>query len=277
VNQTGDNTPKSSSKKTVAIIPARYASTRLPGKALIEINGKPMVCWVAERAQAARNVDRVIVATDSQEIVDAVTAKGIEARLTDMNHTSGTDRVAEVAAAIPDAEIIVNVQGDEPLIAPETIERAVDTMISEMSKANGAGIVTTCEPIESVEELLNFNLVKVVLDDEGNAVYFSRSPIPFPSDAAKRHGGVPERALEAEPELFRIFRKHTGLYVYRRDVLMEFTRWPPAKLEVIEALEQLRALAHGVKIKVVEACSSSIGVDTVEDLELLKAQMAKTA
>jgi 3-deoxy-manno-octulosonate cytidylyltransferase (CMP-KDO synthetase) len=277
VNQTGDNTPKSSSKKTVAIIPARYASTRLPGKALIEINGKPMVCWVAERAQAARNVDRVIVATDSQEIVDAVSSRGIEARLTDANHTSGTDRVAEVAKAIPDAKIIVNVQGDEPLIAPETIEKAVDTMAAEMSKQNGAGIVTTCEPIESLEELLNFNLVKVVIDDDGNAVYFSRSPIPFPAEATKRYGGEPERALEAEPELFRLFRKHTGLYVYRRDVLLEFTRWPPAKLEVIEALEQLRALAHGVKIKVVEACSSSIGVDTAEDLELLKAQMAQTA
>lgn len=275
VNQTGDNTPKTSSKKTVAIIPARYASTRLPGKALIEINGKPMVCWVAERAQAAQNVDQVIVATDSQEILDAVTSRGLEARLTDPNHTSGTDRVAEVAATIPDAEIIVNVQGDEPMIAPETIERAVDTMAYEMSKANGAGIVTTCEPIESLDELLNFNLVKVVIDDDGNAVYFSRSPIPFPWDGTKRYG-EPEAALMAEPELFKFFHKHTGLYVYRRDVLMEFTRWPPAKLEMIEALEQLRALAHGVKIKVVEACSSSIGVDTEEDLELLKLQMPQS-
>jgi len=193
VNQTGDNTPKSSSKKTVAIIPARYASTRLPGKALIEINGKPMVCWVAERAQAARNVDRVIVATDSQEIVEAVSSRGIEVRLTDANHTSGTDRVAEVAATMPDAEIIVNVQGDEPLIAPETIEKAVDTMASEMSVNGGAGIVTTCEPIASLDELLNFNLVKVVIDDDGNAVYFSRSPIPFPADATTRHGGHPKR------------------------------------------------------------------------------------
>lgn len=236
-----------------------------------------MVCWVAERAQAARNVDRVIVATDNQEIVDAATSRGIEATLTNPNHTSGTDRVAEVARTIPDAEIIVNVQGDEPLISPETIEKAVDTMASEMSKSDGAGIVTTCEPIESLDELLNFNLVKVVIDDDDNAVYFSRSPIPFPSEATKRHGGEPERALEAEPGLFSIFRKHTGLYVYRSDVLQEFTRWPPAKLEMIEQLEQLRALAHGVRIKVVEACSSSIGVDTMEDLELLKAQMAQSA
>lgn len=275
VNQTGDITSKYSSKKTVAIIPARYASTRLPGKALLEINGKPMVCWVAERAQGARNVDRVIVATDSQEILDAVTSRGIEARLTDPNHTSGTDRVAEVAATIPDVEIVVNVQGDEPMIAPETIERAVETMAYEMSRSGGAGIVTTCEPIESLGELLNFNLVKVVIDDDGNAVYFSRSPIPFPWDGTKRYG-APETALTAEPELFKFFHKHTGLYVYRREVLMEFTRWAPAKLEMIEELEQLRALAHGVKIKVVEACSASIGVDTEEDLEFLKRHMARS-
>jgi 3-deoxy-manno-octulosonate cytidylyltransferase (CMP-KDO synthetase) len=276
VNQTGDNPQISSSKKTVAIIPARYASTRLPGKALIEIAGKPMVCWVAERAQAARNVARVIVATDSQTIVDAVHAHGIESMLTDANHTSGTDRVAEVAARMNDAEIIVNVQGDEPLIAPETIEKAVETMQTEMTKSNGAGIVTTCEPITSLDELQNFNLVKVVMDDDGNAVYFSRSPIPFPRDASNKHGG-PEAALTAEPELFKLFHKHTGLYVYRRDVLLEFTRWPQTQLEKIEALEQLRALAHGVRIKVVEACSASIGVDTPEDLELLKSQMVQTA
>ncbi|HKR12644.1 MAG TPA: 3-deoxy-manno-octulosonate cytidylyltransferase [Pyrinomonadaceae bacterium] len=276
MNQTGDIPQISSSIKTVAIIPARYASTRLPGKALIEIAGKPMVCWVAERARAARNVDRVIVATDSQEIVNAVQSRGIEAMLTDIKHTSGTDRVAEVAAQVPDAEIIVNVQGDEPLIAPETIEKAVDTMQQEMTKSGGAGIVTTCEPIESLDELLNFDLVKVVMDDDGNALYFSRSPMPFPRDAAKRHGS-PEKALQAEPELFKLFHKHTGLYVYRRDVLLEFTRWPQASLEKIEALEQLRALAHGVKIKVVEACSSSIGVDTPADLELLKSQMVQPA
>ncbi len=276
VNQTGDNPQNSSNKKTVAIIPARLASTRLPGKALIDLAGKPMVCWVAERARAARNVDRVIVATDSREIVDAVTTSGFEAMLTDANHASGTDRVAEVAAKIPDAEIIVNVQGDEPLISPETIEKAVATMAAEIAKPGGAGIVTTWEPIESLDELLNFDLVKVVIDDDDNAVYFSRSPIPFPRDAAKRHGG-PHEALDAEPELFKIFRKHTGLYVYRRDVLLEFTRWPQARLETIEQLEQLRALAHGVKIKVVEACSTSIGVDTAADLELLKAQMGQTA
>ncbi len=224
-----------------------------------------MVCWVAERALAARNVDRVIVATDNQQIADAVHTGGFEAILTSAHHTSGTDRVAEVATQIPDAEIIVNVQGDEPLISPSTIERAVDVMAAEISKQDGAGIVTTWEPIDSLEELLNPDLVKVVLDEQENAIYFSRSPMPYPRDAARRHGS-PEAALLNEPAILKIFRKHTGLYVYRRNVLLDFTKWPPSRLEQIEALEQLRALEHGVKIKVVEACSVSTGVDTAEDL-----------
>ena len=257
---------------TVAIVPARLASTRLPGKALIEIAGKPMVCWVAERALAARNVDRVIVATDSQQIIDAVQANGVEAVMTAADHTSGTDRVAEVAAKLPHAQVIVNVQGDEPMISPETIERAVDAMAVEISRRNGAGIVTTWEPIESIDDLLNPDLVKVVLDGNKHAVYFSRSPIPCPRDAVKKHGS-PEAALANEPELLKLFRKHTGLYVYRREVLLEFTKWNPSRLEKIEALEQLRALEHGVKIKVVEACARSTGVDTVDDLERVKALM----
>jgi len=231
-----------------------------------------MVCWVAERARAARNVDRVIVATDSQQIVDAVQQNGIEAVLTSPAHASGTDRVAEVANNIPEAEIVVNVQGDEPMISPATIERAVDTMAQEISKTNGAGIVTTWEPIDSIRELLNPDLVKVVLDENENAVYFSRSPVPYPRDAAKRHGS-PNAALENEPELLKLFRKHTGLYVYRRDVLLEFTKWPPSQLEQIEALEQLRALEHGIKIKVVEACAASTGVDTFADLERVRELM----
>jgi 3-deoxy-manno-octulosonate cytidylyltransferase (CMP-KDO synthetase) len=270
VNQTGDNPKNNPKYTTVAIIPARFASTRLPGKALIDIAGKPMVCWVAERARAARNVDRVIVATDSDEIARVVRANGIEVAMTSAQHTSGTDRVAEVAAAIPEAQIIVNVQGDEPLISPQTIEKAVDVMTVEIIKGNGAGIVTTWEPIESAADLFDPDLVKVVVDDDDNAIYFSRSPVPFPRDAAKRHGS-PELALEEEPDLLKLFRKHTGLYVYRRDVLLDFTKWPQTQLEQIEALEQLRALAHGVKIKVVEACSTSIGVDTQRDLERVRA------
>lgn len=233
-----------------------------------------MVCWVAERAHAARNVDRVIVATDSQAIVDAVRARGIEALLTSSKHASGTDRVAEVAAALPDAEIIVNVQGDEPMISPQTIEKAVEVMAAEIRKpAGGAGIVTTWEPIESNADLLDPDLVKVVVDHDDNAVYFSRSPIPYPRDAVKRHGS-PDVALMEEPELLKLFRKHTGLYVYRRDVLLQFTRWPQTQLEQIEALEQLRALEHGVRIKVIEACSMSIGVDTLVDLQKVEAELS---
>jgi 3-deoxy-manno-octulosonate cytidylyltransferase (CMP-KDO synthetase) len=276
VNQTGDNPQHLPKYITVAIIPARFASTRLPGKALIELAGKPMVCWVAERALAARNVDRVIVATDSEEIARAVRPRGIEVMLTSEHHTSGTDRVAEIAETIPEAEIVVNVQGDEPLISPETIEKAVEVMAAEMKKTRGAGIVTTWEPIESKADLLDPDLVKVVVDDDDNAVYFSRSPVPYPRDAVKRHGS-PDVALEQEPELLKLFRKHTGLYVYHRDVLLEFTKWPRTQLEKTEALEQLRALAHGVKIKVVQACTTSTGVDTLADLEKVRAQLLQNA
>ena len=234
-----------------------------------------MVCWVAERARAARNVDRVIVATDSDEIVAVVGAMEIEVMLTSSQHASGTDRVAEVVANIPDAEIIVNVQGDEPMISPHTIEKAVDMMTAELSKPNGAGIVTTWEPIESNDDLLDPDLVKVVVDDDNNAVYFSRSPVPYPRDAVKRHGS-PDVAIAREPDLLKLFRKHTGLYVYRRDVLLEFTGWPQTQLERLEALEQLRALEHGVRIKVVEACTPSTGVDTLADLEKVRAQLSAT-
>jgi len=265
VNLAGPNQQNIPITNAVAVIPARLASTRLPGKALIEIAGKPMVCWVAERARAARNISRVMVATDSETVFDAVKANGIEAVMTDPNHECGTDRVAEVVRNLPEAEIIVNVQGDEPLISPETIERAVDTM----SRETVAGIVTTWEPIESLDDLLNFDLVKVVVDDHDYAVYFSRSPVPFPRDAALRHGG-PHEALINEPELWRNFRKHTGLYVYRREVLLEFTRWPQTTLERFERLEQLRALEYGIKIRVIQASTTSIGVDTADDLERVR-------
>ena len=218
-----------------------------------------------------RNVDRVIVATDSEEIVDAVQSQQIEVMLTSAGHTSGTDRVAEVAATIAGAEIVVNVQGDEPLISPQTIEKAVDVMKAEMRKPTAAP-VSSRPGNQSNRTLIcsNPDLVKVVVDDDENAIYFSRSPVPYPRDAVKRHG-TPDIAFEEEPELLKLYRKHTGLYVYRKDVLLDFTKWPQTQLEQVEALEQLRALAHGVKIKVVEACSMSIGVDTVRDLQRVRA------
>lgn len=265
VNLAGSNSKNIPSQNAIAIIPARLASTRLPGKALIELAGKPMVCWVAERARAAKNVSRVIIATDSNDILKRAEENGIEAVMTDPNHSSGTDRVAEVVANLPDAQIVVNVQGDEPMISPETIERAVD----EISRDSVAGIVTTWEPLESLGELLNFDIVKVVIGDDGYALYFSRSPMPFPRDAALKYGG-PHEALEAEPELWGNYRKHTGLYVYRRDVLLDFASWPQTGMEQYERLEQLRALEHGVKIRLIKASTSSIGVDTPEDLEKVR-------
>lgn len=250
--------------KAVAIIPARYESSRLPGKALLEISGKPMICLVASQASKARNVERVIIATDDRRIVSVVEAAGFEAVLTRADHASGTDRIAEVAANL-DAEIIVNVQGDEPLIAPETIERAVGALIAKPS----AGIVTTWEPIAQPADVLNPDLVKIVVDANGRAVYFSRAPMPWPRDAVREHGTI-KNALLHEPSLLRSFRKHTGLYVYRRDVLLQFTKWPQSELELQESLEQLRALEHGVEILAIEASTPSIGVDTTGDLELVR-------
>jgi 3-deoxy-manno-octulosonate cytidylyltransferase (CMP-KDO synthetase) len=266
VNHTGANTRTNA----VAIIPARFASIRLPGKPLLEIAGKPMICWVVERALAARNVARAIVATDDQRIVDAVKSAGYEAVITREDHASGSDRLAEVAASLEDADIIVNVQGDEPLISPETIDRAIEASLADQE----CSIVTTWEPIQSGAEVLNPDLVKVVVDEADRAVYFSRTPVPYPRDAVRRHGTI-EAALANEPALLTRFRKHTGLYVYRRSVLLEFATWPQSNLERTEALEQLRALEHGVKIKVIKASTSSIGVDTLEHLERVRAIVEK--
>jgi 3-deoxy-manno-octulosonate cytidylyltransferase (CMP-KDO synthetase) len=208
----------------------------------------------------------VIVATDDERIFGAVTDAGAEAAMTSAEHRSGTDRLAEVAATLPDDCIIVNVQGDEPMIAPETIDAAVQALIDD----EDADMATTCEPIESLEDLLNGNIVKVVVGDSGYALYFSRSPMPFPRDAALRYDGDPNRAISAEPELLSIFRKHTGLYVYRREYLLRLSKLPPTQLEQIEMLEQLRALDDGADIRVVDAVGSSIGVDTQEDYEKVR-------
>lgn len=267
MNHTGSNPPNNPKTNAVAIIPARYDSVRLPGKALLEIAGRPMICWVVERALAAANVSRAIVATDDQRIVAAVQSAGFEAVLTSERHTSGTDRIAEVAAGLNDADIVVNVQGDEPLISPETIERAVAALRDD--DADEVGIVTTWEEIESPTDVSNPDVVKIVIDENERAVYFSRSPVPYPRDAVRTHGTL-DAALASEVGLLASFRKHTGLYVYRRDVLLAFAKWPPSELERTESLEQLRALEHGVKIKAIKASTASIGVDTAEDLERVR-------
>lgn len=262
---TGSNPPNNPKIKAVAIIPARYDSVRLPGKPLLEIGGKPMICWVAERARGAQNVSGVIVATDDQRIFDAVKTFGFEAVMTGGNHASGTDRIAEVAEGLRHVDIIVNVQGDEPTISPETIDAAVTALISDPE----CGIATTWEPMEAAADVLSPDVVKMVVDENDRAVYFSRSPVPYPRDAVRQHGSL-KQALENDASILARFRKHTGLYVYKRDVLLAMAHWPQSELEITESLEQLRALEHGVKIKAIKASAASIGVDTFEDLERVR-------
>ncbi len=254
-------------KLVFAIIPARYSSVRLPGKMLLPIAGKPLILHTVERAREAATIDDVIVATDDHRIQEVVTSAGHKAVITASEHQSGSDRIAEVAANLPEGSIIVNVQGDEPVISPATIDLAVEAML----KDNAADIATTCEPVKSLSELLDGNNVKIVVGDDGYAIYFSRSPMPWPREASLRYGGDPNRAIEEEPELLANFRKHTGLYVYRREYLLKFTKMPQTTLERFEMLEQLRALENGAKIRVVDATSRSIGVDTESDLKLVRA------
>ncbi len=253
-------------KNIIAIIPARLASTRLEGKLLLPLNGKPLILHTLEQAKRARNVERVIVATDDEKILSVVKESGGDAVLTSRDHQSGSDRIAEVCADLPENSIIVNVQGDEPLISPNTIDAAVEALLRDEK----ADISTTCEKIENYRDVLNPNIVKVVTDKNDYAIYFSRSPIPFLRDAVNKHGSI-ESALQNEPNLISLYRKHTGLYVYRREFLLKFTKLPPTNLEKTEMLEQLRALENGAKIKTVETAESSIGIDTQEDFERVKA------
>lgn len=227
-----------------------------------------MIVRVCEQVSRAQTVSRTIVATDDERIYEAVTRCGFESMMTSRAHQSGSDRIAEVAARLEE-EFIVNVQGDEPLIAPETIDLAVEALQRDAE----ASVATTCEQIKIASEVLSYDTVKVLIDAYGHAVYFSRQAIPFPRDAVRRHETF-ARALEREPLLLKLFRKHTGLYAYRRSFLLEYAGWEPTRLEKAEALEQLRIIEHGFKIAVVEAASCSIGVDTPEDLERVREMFA---
>ncbi|MEI6206510.1 MAG: 3-deoxy-manno-octulosonate cytidylyltransferase [Desulfuromonadales bacterium] len=246
--------------KITAVIPARYASTRFPGKALAEIDGKPLIQHVYERTEQAKLVSRTIVATDDSRIADAIHRIGGEAIMTSTGHETGTDRLAEVAAGL-DADIVVNVQGDEPLICPEMIDQAIQPFLEESDLLMG----TLKTRIKNLHDFLSPNVVKVVTDNLYNALYFSRSPLPFFRDKWK----------DLKDESFccgkLLCYKHVGLYVYRRDFLLRFASMPPTFLEISEKLEQLRALENGVKIRVVETECESIGVDTPDDL--VKAQL----
>jgi 3-deoxy-manno-octulosonate cytidylyltransferase (CMP-KDO synthetase) len=257
----------------VAIIPARYASTRLPGKPLSQINGKPMVQHVWERARASPAVDRVLVATDDERVAEVVRAFGGEAVMTSRAHATGTDRLAEAVAAT-DAEIVVNVQGDEPMLDASFIDAAVAPLRAEPDLP----MSTVSLPLTDVEEMLSPAVVKVVSDARGHALYFSRSPIPFVRDAADvlndDQRGEWLRAAAAQAVSRRLARKHVGLYAYRREALLCFASLPPSPLEQAEALEQLRALHHGMRILVVPMeGQSGVAVDTPQDLERVRAIM----
>jgi 3-deoxy-manno-octulosonate cytidylyltransferase (CMP-KDO synthetase) len=248
--------------KAIAIIPARFNSTRLPGKPLLPLNEIPLIVHVVNRAKAAQLVSRVIVATDDQRICDAVRQHGGEALMTSAEAQSGTDRIAEVAAGLEE-ELIVNVQGDEPLIEPATIDAAIAPLL----EANGIQISTTSEPITSLADIFNPAVVKVVTDKDGFALYFSRSPIPYIRSGA---GESLAQLLEKESSLFSQYRKHSGLYAYRNDFLQKFAQMPPSSLERLESLEQLRALENGYRIRVVRVAHRSTGVDTEQDYQQVK-------
>lgn len=239
-------------KDSVAIIiPARFASVRLPGKPLQDILGKPMIQWVWENARKVKRASRVIIATDSTKIAETVRGFGGEAVLTKEEHFSGTDRVAEVAENLNET-IIVNVQGDEPFLSPAKIDLAIDT-IWEETELNMGSLMT---PIASVEALNDTTEVRVVVDKNSNALYFTRSVIPFIRDVGR------EKWLQCDAPFFN----HVGIYVYRRNFLLNLVTLPPSQLEKFEKLEQLRVLENGynIRMKIIE--ESTICVDTEEDL-----------
>ncbi|MBU9847189.1 3-deoxy-manno-octulosonate cytidylyltransferase [Rahnella ecdela] len=242
----------------IAIIPARFGSSRLPGKPLADINGKPMVVHVMERALES-GAKRVIVATDHPDVAKAVEAAGGEVCLTRPDHESGTERLAEVIelCQFADDEIIVNVQGDEPLIPPVIIRQVADNLAK-----SEAGMATLAVPIETAEEAFNPNAVKVVRDARGYALYFSRATIPWER----------ERFAVSKETVGDTFLRHIGIYAYRAGFIRQYVKWEPSQLEHIELLEQLRVLWYGEKIHVdVAKAIPSVGVDTAEDLERVRA------
>lgn len=230
---------------TLCVIPARYASTRLPGKPLADIAGKPMIVRVYEQAAKAKRISGVIAAVDDERVYEAVVSHGGRAMMTAKNHPTGTDRLAEVAAAHPEAELIINVQGDEPLIEPDLI----DALAAAFEGDEELQMATVKSPMTDEDEMKNPNNVKVVTDKNGYALYFSRSLLPYPREAS----GV-------------TVYKHIGIYAYRRDFLLRYARMEPTALERTESLEQLRALENGYKIKVIATDFRFVGVDTPEDL-----------
>ena len=241
--------------KAVGIIPARWASTRFPGKLLYPIAGKPLLRHVWDRCKAARKLDSVIIAADDMRIADAAFQWGAEVALTSPDHQSGTDRVAEVARKAKQFGLIVNIQGDEPLIDP----RLIDKVVEQVRHDRRIDIVTAANPFETPAEASSPHQVKVVVDLRGNALYFSRFAIPF-----VRSRSAPVKYL-----------RHQGIYGFRRKALLQFVRWKPTPLERAESLEQLRALENGVKVHVLVTRHGSPGVDTLADAKALEQKLAR--
>ncbi len=239
----------------VAVIPARWGSTRFPGKALVRLGGVPILARVIERVRASVRVDGILVATDDERIRDAARSFGVEARMTSPDHACGTERVAEVAARL-EQSVIVNVQGDEPFLEPEAIDAAVDAL----SEDPEAAAATVAFPTSDAALLTDPNRVKVVFDDAGRALYFSRAPIPW-----NREGGGCTAG-----------HVHVGLYVYRRAFLLEFVRMPAGRLEALERLEQLRILESGRRIRVVTGPWESPGIDVPADLEAAEKRLSRS-
>ncbi|HMH80678.1 MAG TPA: 3-deoxy-manno-octulosonate cytidylyltransferase [Candidatus Acidoferrum sp.] len=248
---------KLDSSKVVIVIPARYGSTRLPGKPLVSLAGQPMIQRVYERAKQAKTAGRVIVATDDERIVKAVEGFGGEARMTRADHRTGTERIAEVAAHSEGA-IFVNVQGDEPLLDPVAVDTAVNSLLEEPV----AAISTVAVLIRTPADIMDPNVVKTVLDFEDNAIYFSRAPIPWVRDT-----GMKTHARHL---------KHLGLYVFQRDALLEYPTLPQGELERIEQLEQLRWMENGWKIRVAEVEHDAVSVDVAEDVKRVEDLLAKS-
>jgi 3-deoxy-manno-octulosonate cytidylyltransferase (CMP-KDO synthetase) len=243
----------------IVVIPARYSSTRFPGKPLAPLKGIPMIEHVYRNSLNARLADEVIVATDSETILQKVLSFGGKAVMTSPHHVSGTDRIAEVVRGLP-YDIIVNVQGDEPLIRAEMIDDVVSVLDDR-----GASMGTLAKKIENRSEIFDPNIVKVVCDEKGFALYFSRAPIPYHRDLFGA-GGTLNPSSSSELCMF----KHVGIYSYRRDALLSLTGFRPSRLEEIEKLEQLRALENDLRIKVRETFFETVGVDTPEDLERIE-------
>ncbi len=240
-------------KGVAVVIPARYGSTRLPGKPLAQIDGRPMIWYVWEKARKSRLASRIVVATDDERIMEAVRGFGGEARMTSPACASGTDRVAETARSLAE-EVIVNLQGDEPMMHPSVIDAVAAPLLSDAA----VSMTTAALHREDPEEFLSPSVVKVVTDDRGDALYFSRSPIPHHRDAGTGR--------------YR-YRKHLGIYGYRKGFLFTVAALPPATLEESERLEQLRVLQNGYKIRVVDVEFDSVGVDTPEDLCAVKERL----